>query len=130
MQKTQSEDTLQLKILLIVLGVVVIALGILMAVIFRPTSEPQEPQVQTTEPAPTFAPPASNPYGPEDFAEVDGYLTCITGPSSMGIDVSEFPGKIDWEKVKNAGVEFAFLRVGGRGWGTGRLYNDGQAQEY
>ena len=130
MQKTQSADTLQWKILLIVLGVVVIALGILMAVIFRPTPEPQEPQVQVTEPAPTFAPPASNPYGPEDFAEVDGYLTCITGPSSMGIDVSEFQGKIDWEKVKNAGVEFAFLRVGGRGWGTGRLYSDGQAQEY
>lgn len=29
-----------------------------------------------------------------------------------GIDVSEFQGKIDWDKVKNDGIEFAILRVG------------------
>ena len=32
--------------------------------------------------------------------------------SRKGIDVSEFQGKIDWEKVKNAGIEFAILRCG------------------
>lgn len=32
--------------------------------------------------------------------------------SKKGIDVSEFQGKIDWEKVKNSGVEFAILRCG------------------
>lgn len=29
-----------------------------------------------------------------------------------GIDVSEFQGQIDWDKVKSDGVEFAILRVG------------------
>ncbi len=29
-----------------------------------------------------------------------------------GIDVSEFQGKIDWNKVKKSGIEFAILRVG------------------
>ena len=29
-----------------------------------------------------------------------------------GIDVSEFQGKIDWNKVKNDGIKFAILRVG------------------
>ena len=29
-----------------------------------------------------------------------------------GIDVSEFQRKIDWDKVKNDGIEFAILRVG------------------
>lgn len=29
-----------------------------------------------------------------------------------GIDVSEFQGRIDWEKVKNDGIKFAILRVG------------------
>ena len=29
-----------------------------------------------------------------------------------GIDVSEFQGQIDWNKVKNDGIEFAILRVG------------------
>ena len=32
--------------------------------------------------------------------------------SKKGIDVSEFQGKIDWEKVKNDGIEFAILRCG------------------
>lgn len=32
--------------------------------------------------------------------------------SKKGIDVSEFQGKINWEKVKNDGIEFAILRCG------------------
>ncbi|MBP3677288.1 MAG: CapA family protein [Agathobacter sp.] len=35
-----------------------------------------------------------------------------------GIDVSKWQGKIDWEQVKAAGYEFAFLRLGYRGYGT------------
>lgn len=128
MQKTYSADTLQLKILLGVLATVVLTLAVLVAVIFRPGKEPQVPP--TEPPAPTFAPLEANPYAPEDFAEVDGYLACVTGPYSMGVDVSEYRGAINWEKVKNAGMEFAIIRVGGRGWGTGKLYPDGRAQEY
>ena len=127
MQKTDNADMLQLKILLLALAGVAVVLGILMAVIFQPG----QPQVQATEPVSTLAPPAPNPYGPEDFAEVDGYLACVTGPYSMGVDVSEYQGNIDWEKVKSAGVEFVFIRVGGRGWGEeGRLYADGAARTY
>ena len=29
-----------------------------------------------------------------------------------GIDVSVWQGNIDWQKVKNAGVEFALIRAG------------------
>ena len=32
--------------------------------------------------------------------------------SIKGIDVSEFQGNIDWDKVENAGVEFAILKLG------------------
>lgn len=128
MQKIDDADALQLKILVGVLAVTACLLVVLFAIVFRPA----DPKVMATEPpAPTYAPPASNPYGPEDFAQVDGYLACVTGPYSMGVDVSEYQGDIDWEKVKNAGVEFAFIRVGGRGWGEeGRLYPDSRAQEY
>ena len=35
-----------------------------------------------------------------------------------GIDVSKYQGDIDWEKAKAAGVEFAFIRVGYRGYGA------------
>ncbi|MGN0132685.1 MAG: glycoside hydrolase family 3 N-terminal domain-containing protein [Lachnospiraceae bacterium] len=37
--------------------------------------------------------------------------------SRLGIDVSKFQGDIDWEKVKAQGIEFAFIRVGNRGYG-------------
>ena len=32
--------------------------------------------------------------------------------SVRGIDVSEFQGHIDWQRVKNAGIEFAMIRCG------------------
>lgn len=44
--------------------------------------------------------------------------------SSFGIDISEFQENIDWQKVKDAGVEFVFLRIGRRGATTGLLYDD------
>ena len=46
-----------------------------------------------------------------------------------GIDVSQFQGKIDWAKVKASGIEFAFIRVGYRGWGTGKLVEDNWVYE-
>ena len=41
-----------------------------------------------------------------------------------GIDVSSWNGDIDWAMAKNAGVEFAIIRVGYRGYGTGKLVAD------
>ncbi len=35
-----------------------------------------------------------------------------------GIDVSVFQGDIDWSAVKNDGIDFVFLRIGFRGYGT------------
>ena len=44
--------------------------------------------------------------------------------SSFGIDVSTFQDEIDWNKVKNDSVEFAYIRIGRRGATTGLLYED------
>lgn len=52
-------------------------------------------------------------------------LTVENGRSN-GIDVSKWQGKIDWQKVKNSGVEFAFIRIGYRGE-DGTLYKDDNA---
>ena len=41
-----------------------------------------------------------------------------------GIDVSEHQKTINWNKVKSAGVDFAIIRVAGRGYGSGNLYED------
>ena len=34
-----------------------------------------------------------------------------------GIDVSQFNGTIDWNSVKNAGIDYVYIRVGYRGYG-------------
>ena len=44
--------------------------------------------------------------------------------SSLGIDVSYFNGQIDWAKVKAQGIDFAIIRVAGRTWGSGILFED------
>jgi len=47
-----------------------------------------------------------------------------TVTSHKGIDVSKYQGDIDWTKVKNSNVEYAFLRTGYRSYGTGIITDD------
>lgn len=50
--------------------------------------------------------------------------------SRLGVDVSHHQGKIDWEKVKEDGYEFAIIRIGYRGYGTeGTLNLDNRFHE-
>lgn len=42
----------------------------------------------------------------------------------MGIDVSSWNGEIDWEAVRESGIEFAIIRCGYRGYTTGSLVED------
>lgn len=87
--------------------------------------------VITTNPAEFHRPPlVENPLKSSDFVYENGYLTCTAAESVLGIDVSEFQGDIDWNAVKNAGVEFVFIRVGWRGLSEGTLNADKRAQEY
>lgn len=51
----------------------------------------------------------------------DGSLK-VTG--AMGIDISKHNGNIDWNAVKNAGVNYVILRCGYRGSATGVLVED------
>lgn len=51
--------------------------------------------------------------------------------STEGIDISAYSGDIDWKKVKESGIDFAMIRVGGRGYGeSGEMYTDERALEY
>ena len=81
---------------------------------------------------PTLPPPPENPYGPVDFEtnEETGEITLTSGNAMKGIDVSEWQGEIDWQQVKDSGVEFVIIRVGGRGTTEGGLYTDEYAQSY
>lgn len=42
----------------------------------------------------------------------------------VGIDVSKHQGDIDWQKVKADGIDFAILRIGYRGYETGKILLD------
>ena len=45
--------------------------------------------------------------------------------SHLGVDLSEFQGEVDFTAMKNAGVEFVMLRIGGRYYGEdGGMYED------
>lgn len=49
--------------------------------------------------------------------------------SIPGIDISVHQGDIDWQKVKEAGVEFAMIRVGYRTYGGGEVKFDDKFAE-
>ena len=45
--------------------------------------------------------------------------------SELGVDVSTYQGEIDWNAVKQQGIDFAILRIGFRGYGeSGKLVLD------
>ena len=94
-----------------------------------PAAVPTIPEVdpETGEKLPE---PEKNPYGKLDFQYEGRYLGCIKAGTIPGIDVSYYQGKIDWEKVKASGIEFAIIRLGYRGYGQeGKLVEDQMAYE-
>ena len=64
----------------------------------------------------------------DDFIADESGAPVYTGSeytALRGIDVSGFQGDIDWEAVKASGMDFALIRIGGRGYGEeGKLYSD------
>lgn len=50
--------------------------------------------------------------------------------SKTGIDVSYHQGDIDWEAVAADGIDFVMVRLGYRGYETGRINEDERAAEY
>ncbi len=66
-----------------------------------------------------------SPYG-EPMAYDDG----AGQVGIFGIDVSRYQGEIDWEKMREAGVKYAFVRVGYRGYGNGEIKLDEMFESY
>lgn len=51
--------------------------------------------------------------------------------STVGIDLAEYQGDVDFEAVRNSGVDFVILRIGGRYYSDeGKLYEDGRFDDY
>lgn len=119
------------KLILLVVTLSFILAALLVLLFILPVNAPENTPPETTTTVQTAPSLETNPYGPEDFALENGYMACLTDDYSLGIDVAEFQGRIDWQQVKQAGIDFVFIRVGGRGWGkAGTLYPDTMAQQY
>ena len=85
------------------------------------------------EPLPTIEAviePEANPYGRLDFQyNKNNYLYCLRQESYPGVDVSAFQKDIDWQQVKDSGIRFAMLRLGYRGYESGKLVEDEYIQK-
>ncbi|MCI9138777.1 MAG: Lyzozyme M1 (1,4-beta-N-acetylmuramidase) [Lachnospiraceae bacterium] len=69
-----------------------------------------------------------NPYITENFVKEDLFMVYYDEDnkkiSHPGIDVSSYQKNINWKEVKEAGVEFVFVRLGYRGYTEGKLVLD------
>lgn len=69
-----------------------------------------------------------NSYDSKYFQKNSSGYMAYTEPgveTALGIDVSVYQGEIDWQKVADAGIDFAIIRVGYRGYGSeGKMMPD------
>ena len=84
-------------------------------------NRPDQPEATVPATQPTLPP---NPYTAQDFVQRDGYLSCTAGDALLGVDVSEHQQQVDWQQVADAGMKFAFVRLGYRGYTEGGMYTD------
>lgn len=115
-KKKQQKLHTALAVLLPVLGVL-----LLLAAILTFGNFTAKPPVET-EPVPAV--PEDNPYLASDFEYENGYLTCTVADSRLGIDVSEHQQTVDWDLVKESGIDFVMIRAGYRGYTEGKRFRD------
>ncbi len=72
---------------------------------------------------------ATNPYEESSFYREGEFVRCTQVETKTGVDVSSHQDKIDWQAVKEAGVDYAIIRVGWRGYTEGGLNVDTSALE-
>lgn len=124
----------------------VLVAGLLVAVIYSlrpvkapdPEPDPHEGQVYINDGAnmvwytPLEGVPISG-VEQDEFVR-DSERIRYTGASyatRWGVDVSNYQGSIDWQALKAQGIEFAYLRLGLRGYGEqGTLYTDRSFARY
>ncbi len=102
-----------------------------------PTPDPHEGQVEVTDgsggtiwidEAENLTPFSLDRYS---FSVSDGIVTYAKDGCELmrGIDVSEHQKQIDWQAVADAGIRFAMIRIGWRGYGGGSVNADAMYKE-
>jgi GH25 family lysozyme M1 (1,4-beta-N-acetylmuramidase) len=121
-KKKKGSQVRPAQILLPILGIVLLLALILLLGDFTASTAPEtEPTLPALE---------ANPYLAEDFEYDGAYLRCNVANARLGVDVSEHQSVIDWAQVKEAGFEFAMVRVGYRGYTEGKLFADSSFENH
>lgn len=111
------------KLILLLAAVV----GVVLLCVSLWEDSPSHPKLTPSDPAPQ----ALQPYKPTDFVQdKNGFMACLSREYQTGIDVSEYQSDIDWDRVKAAGIDFVFIRLGSRGTTEGGLYTDTMTQAH
>lgn len=137
-RKKQKKQPIVLTVLLVLLSLLLTADLIAARVYMRTTGERFFPALlQTTRlggqyvinlvsPGDRSIP--VNPYRASDYYYRGDYLACAKSEvSRVGVDVSSHQQEIDWQAVAEAGVDFAIVRVGYRGYSDGEIFTDSMA---
>lgn len=101
----------------LILLVLFVGIGVLLALLF---SDPYDVTTKTRlKELPQSVIDETKITGDElKYYEDDKYY------SRLGVDVSEHNGEVDYESLREKGIEFVFIRVGYRGYTKGELYLD------
>lgn len=73
---------------------------------------------------------------PRNNTDMEAFTTLedgtVTYPGALqGIDISAYQRDVDWTRVRGAGIDFAILQIGFRGYGTdGTLNADSRFEQY
>lgn len=67
-----------------------------------------------------------------DPYSIDGNFRCslLNETSEIGISISSFNIIDDWIAIKNDGVGYALIRIGGRGYDSGKIYDDDKFKDH
>jgi len=106
-------------------GFGLVAALVLAIVVLENALSHEEPEPTETTAPPTVQTLPTNPYSAGDFTyDEKGFMTCSSADTRLGIDVSDHQRQIDWQQVADAGIGFAFVRIGYRGYSQGGVYAD------
>lgn len=129
-RKKKSSDALLRGLTAVSVTAAVLATAVFLLVPRGESRRSGDPTVPETGPQTAASSPIPrNPYGPADFTYENGFLTCTAGPAVPGVDVSAHQGEVDWKQVRSAGMEFAMIRLGYRGYTSGGIYEDEYATD-
>jgi len=90
-----------------------------------PTQPPTDPPKDPSDGGSNNGTLVDNPFVSTDFVKNGHFISCKKEKTAIGIDVSRWQEKIDWNKLKAAGVDYVMIRAGFRGtaW-SGKLVED------